>query len=530
MSVFKIPYNKTNYFSNIFLDYINKNSKFNNLHTNFPDISHFENQILLKKKQKVDRELLYNRIKFQYQDIEMSNTVQDNINLIKSVNCFTVSTGHQLCLFSGPLYLIYKIISTINLAELLKKKYKQYNFIPVFILASEDHDFQEISRVNILNKKFEWQRTHKNSIVGSLNCDKLEQIVQDVQDVIGDNKDSQSMIDLLRTCFNESNSYVQGFRLFINNIFGEHGLVILDLNDKYLKNKCQNIIEKDIFQSSNFNAIKSSNQILQDYGYKPQAFVREINFFYIDSLNQRHRIIKEGKLYKYGDQSSDQESLLKEISINPHRFSPNVLLTPLLKEHLLPNIGVICGPSEISYWLQLKKTFDINNIIFPILVPRNSVLWINHIISHKINKLQIKEDELFLQEDILITKWLKAQINVDNLILNNKDKISSQYEIIYNVVKDIDNSLISIVEREKLKTEKSLLYIEKQLVKYFKKRNEISVNQIKNIKNKLFPDNILQERYENFISLYLNDKNFIRNMIKYLDPLDFNFLIVRHEK
>ena len=79
----------------------------------------------------------------------------------------------------------------------------------------------------------------------------------------------------------------------------------MDLNDKYLKNKCQNIIEKDIFQSSNFNAIKSSNQILKDYGYKPQAFVREINFFYIDSLNQRHRIIKEGKLYKYGDQSSE---------------------------------------------------------------------------------------------------------------------------------------------------------------------------------------------------------------------------------
>ena len=97
-------------------------------------------------------------------------------------------------------------------------------------------------------------------------------------------------------------------------------------------------------------------------------------------------------------------------------------------------------------------------------------------------------------------------------------------------LQNIDNSLISIVEREKLKTEKSLLYIEKQLVKYFKKRNTISVTQIKNIKNKLFPDNVLQERYENFISLYLNDKNFIRNMIKYLDPLDFNFLIVRQEK
>ena len=212
MKLFKTPYENTNYFSNLFLDYINNKKKLSDYYNNFPNLSNFEKQINLKKTQKIDRELLCERINFQYSNISSSIKVQENINLIKNENCFTVSTGHQLCLFSGPLFFIYKIISTINLAKILKRKYNQYEFVPVFILASEDHDFKEVSKVNILNRKFEWSYKHDKETIGSLSCDNLDILIDEIENCVTEDETSKNLIELLRKCFVKHDSYSDAFR------------------------------------------------------------------------------------------------------------------------------------------------------------------------------------------------------------------------------------------------------------------------------------------------------------------------------
>ena len=128
---FQIPYNSTGFYSPIINDYL-KGIHIYNLVNHFPELENFEKQINEKRKQKVDRELLCNLLLKQNQGINLSKLSNQNILSIKDKNTFTVTTGHQLCLITGPLYFFYKIISTINLCEELKNKYPKYKFVLFF--------------------------------------------------------------------------------------------------------------------------------------------------------------------------------------------------------------------------------------------------------------------------------------------------------------------------------------------------------------------------------------------------------------
>ena len=140
MKTSKISYRNTNRFNQLVLDYLDQKTELSQFVTSFPNIGEFNNQIERKKRDDVDRSLLFDVLKSQNKNITLSKKSTNNLTSLKEGNTFTVTTGHQLCLFTGPLYFIYKIISTINLVSELSVKYPENNFVPVFWLASEDHD------------------------------------------------------------------------------------------------------------------------------------------------------------------------------------------------------------------------------------------------------------------------------------------------------------------------------------------------------------------------------------------------------
>ena len=155
MEVIKIPYKETNnHFSKLVLDYLANDPKLKSFIRSFPSLDSFTTQIIQKSSQQIDRSSLYNVLKSQ--NLNSSEKTLKNIENIKEENTFSITTGHQLCLFTGPLYLIYKIAATINLVESLKVKFPENNFIPLFWLASEDHDLDEVSSINLFNKKIKW--------------------------------------------------------------------------------------------------------------------------------------------------------------------------------------------------------------------------------------------------------------------------------------------------------------------------------------------------------------------------------------
>ena len=503
-----ISYKDTDSFTKLILDYIEKDEQLKNFVSHFPEIENFEKQIKEKKTHQIERDILVDVLKDQNGSFLLSEKSKTNINLLRDDNTFSVTTGHQLCLFTGPVYFLYKIISTINLCENLAEKYPNYNFIPIFWMASEDHDFEEINHINYINHKIKWSTKQKGS-VGRMDLGTLNHVISELKLVLGNHIGVNKLILLFEKAYLKFENLADATRFLVNELFGEYGLVIIDGDDKSLKTLFIPQIIKDTVKSAFAPIIRECSSNLSKY-YKQQAFVRDINFF---RLTKGKRELITGTVTE------------NEVLNSPETFSPNVLLRPLYQEVLLPNIAYVGGESEISYWMQLKTVFDHEKIPFPILVLRNSVLLIDKKRHERFMKLGFKLKDLFLSKDVLNRIYLINNSKPNISLESDKKELKSLYENL--VSKTSDSSLSDSIASQFKKQLSFLDNLQAKLIKSEKTKNESAVNQISKIKKSLFPNNILQERHDNYIFYYLDHgDNFIKILKQNLDPLSSNFVIL----
>jgi len=283
----------------------------------------------------------------------------------------------------------------------------------------------------------------------------------------------------------------------------------LDGDDKILKEQFISTIKKDILCNGFEESIAKCSEDLAAK-YKAQAFVRPVNFFKLS----------EGKRELIKDKISEDE-----IENNPVSFSPNVLLRPLYQETILPNIACIGGGAEVAYWMQLKTAFQQENIPFPILMLRNSVLFMDNKQNQKRQDLGFTLNDLFLEEHQLQKKFVLNQNDTAISLQDEMDAVENIYESI--TAKTTDLGLHNSIKSQQQKQLKSFAQFEEKLLRLAKRKNESSLNQISKIKQQLFPDNSLQERYDNFIPFYLKDgDNFIEILKENLNPLNPNFVVL----
>ena len=310
----------------------------------------------------------------------MSEFSLTNIELLLNPNSFTITTGHQLCLFSGPLYVIYKLISTIKLARTLRASYPNYHFVPVFWLASEDHDFDEINHINAFGKRIQW-KTNQTGAVGKMKLSNISQVLKELEELLGEGENAQRLMSIFQSAYSSEN-LSQASRIIINELFKEDGLLILDGDDPLLKSTFVDVMKKDIIDHAFYPLLKDQTDLLSQQ-YHAQAHFRKVNFFEL-SNQQRKRLTE-----------STSES---NIQSKPERLSPNVMMRPLYQEMVLPNLAYIGGGAEVAYWMQLKTAFEAEKIPFPILVLRPSALLIRPNQFKKLNQLDLSPVDLFQSE------------------------------------------------------------------------------------------------------------------------------------
>ena len=272
MKKYNIPYGNTDIFSQLILDYLNQDKKLNNFYNRYPNIDNFKNQIKEKSNHNIDRSLLINVLKEQNKSLKLSKKSSLNIDSLLKNNTYTITTGHQLNIFTGPLFLIYKIISAINLTETLQRHYTNYNFVPIFWMATEDHDFEEINHINIYNNKIKWD-TKQDGIVGEFHLQDFKDVIDDLHKIIGDSCNSEYILELFKKTYLQHNCLADATRYLINKLFGKYGVVVIDGNHLEFKKQFKEIITKDLVSSSYYNTIKDCSDNLSKY-YKQQAFVR----------------------------------------------------------------------------------------------------------------------------------------------------------------------------------------------------------------------------------------------------------------
>ncbi len=529
MKIEKIDCYKLNIYSKIIEKYINNDTKLSPFYRDAPSIENFEKTIKEKTFCAKKRNELVIHLKEQYSQLVYSDNVKKNIALLENKNTYTVTTGHQLNLFSGPLYFIYKIISTLNLAKQLNDKYQQYRFIPIYWMASEDHDFEEIRFFNYNGKKFQWNKKHSKGAVGTLNTEGLDTVFKKLDSELKDSLFYKEVKNLYAECYLKSETLSEATLKFVNQLFGEYGLIILDANSKRLKKSLIPYLKEEITQKTSYTEVTKTIASLKNIfpDYKPTVNPREINLFYLEN-NSRNRIIYSNGEYLIENlnKTFTENELLNEIDSTPEKFSPNVIFRPLYQEIILPNICYIGGGGEIAYWLQLKSFFNSQKIDFPLLLLRNSVLMMPQKSLKKIDKVGIQISDLFLNKSLLIDKITH---NISDIKIDFSDfklQLQKQFEKLYDTATKTDASFLGSVKAQEVKQNKGIDVLEKRLLKAQKRKLEAQINSIISIQNELFPNNSLQERTINFTTFYekMGD-DFIKELMYNLDPLESKFTI-----
>ena len=529
-----ISYQNSGYFSPLMNDYLDQKPNLQSLYNRFPSLENFEAQIQEKKENfngnnningNTKRAVLVSVLETQYAKINTTTATLNNIKLLNGSNTFTVTTGHQLNLFTGPLYFLYKIISTINLAKELKTKYPSQNFVPIYWMATEDHDFEEINYFNFKGRKFRWNK-ESTGPVGRLSTEGLADFFEVYARELGSGTNADAIKKLFEESYLNHSTLAEATHHLANALFGEYGLVILDADNQDLKRTFIPYIKEELLNQTSHKKVLETNENLKKYFI--QVNPREINLFYLED-NLRERIILENGKYKINNTKIEfsESEILELLENHPEKFSPNVIMRPLYQEVILPNLCYIGGGGEIGYWLELKSFFDAVNVTFPILLLRNSALLATEKQVKKADKLGLSWKDLFSKQSVLVN--LKtAQLSefpIDFSI--QKEHLRKQFQRLHEIALQTDKSFLGAVKAQEAKQIKGLEKLEKRLLKAQKRKFSETLERIIDLQNVLFPNQSLQERQANFSEFYLeNGENLIEELLLQLKPLDTNFEIL----
>ncbi|MFM1946750.1 MAG: hypothetical protein RL207_1033 [Bacteroidota bacterium] len=483
----------------------------------------------LTEKQRVfgasQRDLLQEGLEELYEDVFRSEQVQTNIEKLSQANCFTVTTGHQLSLATGPLFFIYKILHVIKQCEELKESYPEYEFVPVYWMASEDHDFAEIQSVQLFQQILKWDRSNGGA-VGRMNLDGLEEVISEIHAKFQNHPDSEihTLMDAM-----SGETYGKAFFQFVNELFGHYGLIIMDGDLPLWKEAFSPILKQELITGFSSKAVGQTNQSLSQAGFPLQVEAKDTNLFYL-SPEKRERIQRTETGFQIGSKEMDTESILAELKNHPESFSPNVVLRPVYQEFLLPNLCYVGGPGEIMYWLQLKAVFQEANVLFPLIQSRTSIL-----LSEEKNWIEwqamgFSTQDLWRNPQDLKQGFLEREgsqaidfSELDELTL----KLSSKWT---QLTHEVDSNQVSMVEAELTRISKQLFQLKDRLEKIRKGKFDKQLKLIDAISAKCLPKGELQERSSNLFSFCADGHVYARieHIKSEMDPFlsDFQFILL----
>jgi|TARA_R110000737_G_scaffold202403_1_gene221655 bacillithiol biosynthesis cysteine-adding enzyme BshC len=458
-----------------------------------------------------------------YSQYTTSAQQQKNLDSLAKENTYTVTTGHQLSLLTGPLYFVLKILHTVKLAEELRKKYSNSNFVPIFWMASEDHDFEEINQVNLFNQKFSWD-TQQTGAVGRFSLENWSEFIQQIKGLFANhpNGEIQTIID----SYDGKNLGEATFKM-VNTLFNHEGVLVLDADNAALKSLFAPTVKKELTENLSFKAVEKTNQLLAKEGLPTQAFAREINIFLLEK-GSRERIQYENGVY-FTDAGTrySKEDILAYLETNPEEFSPNVILRPLYQELILPNLCYLGGGGEMAYWLQLKGAFESYNVPYPLIQVRNSMMIIDSANQQKMENVGWSVDQLF--EDVDALKKSYVLENAEELDLSEmRQKQNELIESCRNLVNAVDPNMSNYLEAEMTRLTKQMDTLEQKLIRAEKSKYEKVLKQMDQIKDKLFPNNGLQERSANFFNFCSDGevRSHLDKIKSAIDPFEKDFIVL----
>lgn len=485
---------------------------------NFREHASWKSKITALQKRTYHRNQLQRVLNEQNREFHSGINTIANIDLLGNENTFAVVTGQQLGLFSGPLYTVYKAITAVQLAKKLSVDFPDFNFVPVFWLEGEDHDFEEINKVKFINSAneistveylLEGKPLEKNAgPVGKIIIDSsINSFFGSVETFLPKSEYTNDLLAILRGYYKEGTSFVKAFTGFFNHFYEDSGLIFVDPHTPGLKKLLTPLFEKEI--NSNAEAskrvIKKSAELEEHYHAQIKA--KALNLF---MFHKGGRYLVEpsdsGDYYlKNTRQRFSKEELLAIASQTPELFSPNVVTRPLCQDTLFPTVAYVAGPAEIAYFGQLKPVYDYFETTMPIIYPRASATLIEEKVKKILEKYSLELIELYGDIDTVLTKVSEqvSEVKVDALFASTAQKIDEAVNEARFGIQQIDPTLNGAIDGTIQKFQQQLEVLKQKTQKAQQQKEEISLKQIKKASMNIMPNGNYQER-EFSVVQYLN--------------------------
>ena len=504
MEVLTTDFAQTNFHSPLIRSYL-KGELDSSLFTAHPSLEAFraQRQTKLDSYPSSNRSVLVTALKEQYAKLNLNApAVDENIQKLADQYTFTVCTGHQLNLFTGPLFFIYKILHTVKLSQTLNEHFDDMHCVPVYWMASEDHDSAEIDHLHINKVKLKWN-TDQTGAVGDFETNELDAVISLIRELLPNTSEASQLVALFTRAYRKGSVLADATQTLVHELFKQYGLIVLNPQSRALKSLFKPIIERELLHSFSKKAVDDTSIHLRNMGFSTQVNGREINLFFVDK-HSRQRIVRDGEDFLLADTKRrfTREEMQRILDEAPEHFSPNVVLRPIYQECILPNLAYIGGGGELSYALQLKAAFDSVSVPFPLFILRHSLFWATPKDRSKMNALGAQMIDFTTSKDATINGAIRRVSDIDIDFSPQRALLTEQFVALKDIALKTDKSFLGAVLAQEKKQIKGLDTLEKRLLKAQRRKLADQVQRISEIYDHFYPMGVPHERFENFSALY----------------------------
>jgi len=496
-------------FSELFFDYIDEYEKVAPFFPgNFRDFASFANVMARIDARTIDRETLRAVLTAQNTGSGESPRTLENIRLLGTSGTYAVVTGQQVGLFGGPMYTLYKAITAVLLAQKLSAKFPGKNFVPVFWLEGEDHDFAEMNHVAVLDHEnvpvtIEYlpggAMPEKN--VGAVGIMAFDETIAAtcgrLEAALAGTEFTPGIMAALRACYTPGATFAGTFQAWLNRLLPGSGLVFISGAEPRLKRVLSPLFVRELQEYPRFSRMVIDRSAELERSYHAQVKPKSINLFLFHKGGRYLIEPRETDFSLKGTRAFfSKEQLLAIARETPEQLSPNVVLRPLCQDMLLPTVAYVGGPSEIAYHAQLGPLYQELSLVQPVIYPRASVSLVQTNLLRAMEKYSLELPE-FLGDVGGVTRKVVEQISdikLDRLFDSVTKNLHEALGELKFGLNEIDPTLLGALENVTSKIDANLGVLREKAVAAQKRRNDTAVRQIERAAAGLLPSGNLQER------------------------------------
>jgi bacillithiol synthase len=415
-----------------------------------------------------------------------------------------IVTGQQAGAFGGPLFTLLKAITALQLARQTARE-QQAEVVAVFWVDAEDHDWNEIASCTVLDHAFQ-PRTitipppegaGERPIAALVLDSRVEQSLAELEAALGQTEFTSGVMSDLRNAYRPGVGAAEAFARWLEALLGPNGLIVFDSSDPAAKPPVADLFARELREAGRTSTLAAAaGQALSARGHQPQVVPQpdSVALFHIDGA--RRPIRKQGDQFVAGERAFSVDALTAEAASAPHRFSPNVLLRPIVQDTLFPTIGYVAGPSELAYLGQLREVYAQFGVPMPIIYPRATATLVDSATARFLSRHDVPLEEFQPQDESALNRLLESQLpqSVEAAVRETEEALRNRMAKVIEAMPAVDPTLVGAAKTTLSKMEHDLRALHGKMIQAAKRRDDTLRRQFTRAQAQIFPLGHAQER------------------------------------